>query len=300
MIGSGGFGDVYKAQLADGSVVAVKKLNQFTGQGDRELMAEMETIGKIKHRNLVPLLDYCKIGKERLLVYECMRHGSLETVLHRGEIFLDWTARKKIATGAARGLAFLHHSCIPHIIHRNMKSSNVLLDQDLIARVSDFGMVGLVSALDTRLGYVPPEYHYQSFQCTTEGDVYSYGVILLELLSGKRPIDPEEFGEDNNLVGWAKQLYRESRRAEIFDPNLITEKSDDVELFHYLRIASLCLDERPFERPTMIQVMTMLKELVQVDTENNSLDEFSLKETPMVEEESRGTEREIVELHSTL
>ncbi|CDY24190.1 BnaC01g37700D [Brassica napus] len=154
-------------------------------------------------------------------------------------------------------------------------------------------MVGLVSALDT-------QYHYQSFQCTTEGDVYSYGVILLELLSGKRPIDPEEFGEDNNLVGWAKQLYRENRRAEIFDPNLITEKSDDVELFHYLRIASLCLDERPFERPTMIQVMTMLKELVQVDTENNSLDEFSLKETPMVEEESRGTEREIVELHSTL
>ncbi|CAN6968423.1 unnamed protein product [Brassica oleracea var. botrytis] len=300
LVATNGFGDVYKAQLADGSVVAVKKLNQFTGQGDRELMAEMETIGKIKYRNLVPLLDYCKIGEERLLVYEYMRHGSLETVLHRGEIFLDWTARKKIATGAARGLAFLHHSCIPHIIHRNMKSSNVLLDQDLIARVSDFGMVGLVSALDTRLGYVPPEYHYQSFQCTTEGDVYSYGVILLELLSGKRPIDPEEFGEDNNLVGWAKQLYRESRRAEIFDPNLITEKSDDVELFHYLRIASLCLDERPFERPTMIQVMTMLKELVQVDTENNSLDEFSLKETPMVEEESRGTEREIVELHSTL
>ncbi|CDY24191.1 BnaC01g37710D [Brassica napus] len=99
LVATNGFGDVYKAQLADGSVVAVKKLNQFTGQGDRELMAEMETIGKIKYRNLVPLLDYCKIGEERLLVYEYMRHGSLETVLHRGEIFLDWTARKKIATG---------------------------------------------------------------------------------------------------------------------------------------------------------------------------------------------------------
>ncbi|ESQ48682.1 hypothetical protein EUTSA_v10019932mg [Eutrema salsugineum] len=296
MIGSGGFGDVYKAQLADGSVVAIKKLIQVTGQGDREFMAEMETVGKIKHRNLVPLLGYCKVGEERLLVYEYMKHGSLETVLHektkKGGIFLDWTARKKIATGAARGLAFLHHSCIPHIIHRDMKSSNVLLDQDFVARVSDFGMARLVSALDTHLsvstlagtpGYVPPEY-YQSFRCTTKGDVYSYGVILLELLSGKKPIDPEEFGEDNNLVGWAKQLYREKRGAEILDPDLITEKSGDVELFHYLKIAFQCLDDRPFKRPTMIQVMAMFKELVQVDTENDSLDEFSLKETPLVEE----------------
>ncbi|KAL0743754.1 hypothetical protein Bca4012_085267 [Brassica carinata] len=152
---------------------------------------------------------------------------------------------------------------------------------------------GLVSALDTHLsvstlagtpGYVPPEY-YQSFRCTTKGDVYSYGVILLELLSGKKPIDPEEFGEDNNLVGWAKQLYRESRGAEILDPDLITEKSCDVELFHYLKIASQCLDDRPFKRPTMIQVMAMFKEFVRVDTENDdSLDDFSLKETPLMEE----------------
>ncbi|KAL1204890.1 Receptor-like protein kinase BRI1-like 3 [Cardamine amara subsp. amara] len=296
MVGSGGFGEVYKAQLADGSVVAIKKLIQVTGQGDREFMAEMETIGKIKHRNLVPLLGYCKIGEERLLVYEYMKYGSLETVLHentkKGGIFLDWTARKKIAIGSARGLAFLHHSCIPHIIHRDMKSSNVLLDQDFVARVSDFGMARLVSALDTHLsvstlagtpGYVPPEY-YQSFRCTTKGDVYSYGVILLELLSGKKPIDPEEFGEDNNLVGWAKQLYREKRGAEILDPKLVTETSGDVELFHYLKIASQCLDDRPFRRPTMIQVIAMFKELVQVETENDSLDEFSLKETLLVEE----------------
>ncbi|EOA29754.1 hypothetical protein CARUB_v10012843mg [Capsella rubella] len=296
MIGSGGFGDVYKAQFTDGSVVAIKKLIQVTGQGDREFMAEMETIGKIKHRNLVPLLGYCKIGEERLLVYEYMKYGSLETVLHektkKGGIFLDWSARKKIAIGAARGLAFLHHSCIPHIIHRDMKSSNVLLDQDFVARVSDFGMARLVSALDTHLsvstlagtpGYVPPEY-YQSFRCTAKGDVYSYGVILLELLSGKKPIDLEEFGEDNNLVGWAKQLYREKRGAEILDPELVTDKSGDLELIHYLKIASQCLDDRPFKRPTMIQVMTMFKELVHVDTENDSLDEFSLKETPGVEE----------------
>ncbi|PON88860.1 Leucine-rich repeat receptor kinase [Trema orientale] len=290
LIGSGGFGEVYKAQLRDGCVVAIKKLIHVTGQGDREFMAEMETIGKIKHRNLVPLLGYCKIGEERLLVYEYMKWGSLEAVLHDkskgGCSRLGWAARKKIAIGSARGLAFLHHSCIPHIIHRDMKSSNVLLDESFEARVSDFGMARLVNALDTHLsvstlagtpGYVPPEY-YQSFRCTTKGDVYSYGVILLELLSGKRPIDPSEFGDDNNLVGWAKQLNREKRSNEILDPELMTEKSAESELCHYLKIAFECLDDRPLRRPTMIQVMTMFKEL-QVDSENDILDGFSLKET---------------------
>ncbi|XP_062079097.1 receptor-like protein kinase BRI1-like 3 [Humulus lupulus] len=294
LIGSGGFGEVYKAQLKDGSVVAIKKLIQVTGQGDREFMAEMETIGKIKHRNLVPLLGYCKIGEERLLVYEYMKWGSLECVLHEqpkggggGLTRLGWAARKKIAIGSARGLAFLHHSCIPHIIHRDMKSSNVLLDENFEARVSDFGMARLVNALDTHLsvstlagtpGYVPPEY-YQSFRCTTKGDVYSYGVILLELLSGKRPIDPSEFGDDNNLVGWAKQLHKEKRSTEILDPELLTESSGESELCHYLRIAFECLDDRPLRRPTMIQVMTMFKEL-QVDSESSDiLDGFSVKET---------------------
>ncbi|XWS27657.1 hypothetical protein CRYUN_Cryun25bG0000400 [Craigia yunnanensis] len=290
LIGSGGFGEVYKAQLRDGCVVAIKKLIHITGQGDREFMAEMETIGKIKHRNLVPLLGYCKVGEERLLVYEYMKWGSLESVLHdkaKGrESRLDWTARKKIAIGSARGLAFLHHSCIPHIIHRDMKSSNVLLDENFEARVSDFGMARLVNALDTHLsvstlagtpGYVPPEY-YQSFRCTTKGDVYSYGVILLELLSGKRPIDPSEFGDDNNLVGWAKLLHREKRIDEILDPELMSRKSGEAELHQYLRIAFECLDDRPFRRPTMIQVMAMFKEL-QVDSESDILDGFSLKDS---------------------
>lgn len=299
LIGSGGFGDVYKACLKDGCTVAIKKLVRVTGQGDREFTAEMETIGKIKHRNLVPLLGYCKIGEERLLVYEYMKWGSLETVLHdrkvKGGISkLDWAARRKIAIGSARGLAFLHHSCIPHIIHRDMKSSNVLLDENLEARVSDFGMARLMNALDTHLsvstlagtpGYVPPEY-YQSFRCTTKGDVYSYGVILLELLSGKRPIDPTEFG-DNNLVGWAKQLVKEKRASEIFDPELTGQKSGEAELYQYLKIACDCLDDRPLRRPTMIQVMAMFKEL-QIDSESDILDGFSLNDT--VIDESREKE----------
>ncbi|TKY49879.1 Receptor protein kinase BRI 3 [Spatholobus suberectus] len=249
----------------------------------------METIGKIKHRNLVQLLGYCKVGEERLLVYEFMKWGSLEAVLHEsargGGSKLDWAARKKIAIGSARGLAFLHHSCIPHIIHRDMKSSNILLDENFEARVSDFGMARLVNALDTHLtvstlagtpGYVPPEY-YQSFRCTAKGDVYSYGVILLELLSGKRPIDSSEFGDDTNLVGWSKKLYKEKRINEILDPDLVMQTSTESELLQYLRIAFECLDERPYRRPTMIQVMAMFKEL-QVDTDNDMLDSFSLRD----------------------
>ncbi|XP_057417234.1 systemin receptor SR160 [Lotus japonicus] len=271
LIGSGGFGDVYKAQLKDGSVVAIKKLIHVSGQGDREFTAEMETIGKIKHRNLVPLLGYCKVGEERLLVYEYMKYGSLEDVLHdpkKAGIKLNWNVRRKIAIGAARGLAFLHHNCIPHIIHRDMKSSNVLLDENLEARVSDFGMARMMSAMDTHLsvstlagtpGYVPPEY-YQSFRCSTKGDVYSYGVVLLELLTGRRPTDSADFG-DNNLVGWVKQ-HAKLKISDVFDPELMKEDPNlEIELLQHLKVACACLDDRPWRRPTMIQVMAMFKEI---------------------------------------
>ncbi|KAF3781984.1 Brassinosteroid LRR receptor kinase [Nymphaea thermarum] len=272
LVGSGGFGDVYKAQLKDGSIVAVKKLIHVSGQGDREFTAEMETIGRIKHRNLVPLLGYCKVGEERLLVYEYMKNGSLSDVLHnpkKGAAELDWTARRKIAAGSARGLAFLHHSCSPHIIHRDMKSSNVLLDDNLEARVADFGMARLVSVTETHLsvstlagtpGYVPPEY-YQSFRCSTKGDVYSFGVVLLELLTGRKPTDSSDFG-DNNLVGWVKQ-HAKLRIGDVFDPALGAKGKPEmeVELLQHLRIACQCLDDRPWRRPTMLQVVAMFKEL---------------------------------------
>ncbi|RWR95929.1 serine/threonine-protein kinase BRI1-like protein 2 [Cinnamomum micranthum f. kanehirae] len=287
LIGCGGFGEVFRATLKDGSSVAIKKLIRLSCQGDREFMAEMETLGKIKHRNLVPLLGYCKVGEERLLVYEFMRFGSLEDMLHckrkEGRI-LTWSERKKIARGAAKGLCFLHHNCIPHIIHRDMKSSNVLLDDEMEARVSDFGMARLISALDTHLsvstlagtpGYVPPEY-YQSFRCTAKGDVYSFGVVMLELLTGKRPTDKDDFG-DTNLVGWVKMKVREGSGKEVIDPEMLLkaaeggdggggegggEDEEEREMMRYLEITLQCVDDFPSRRPSMLQVVAMLRELV--------------------------------------
>ncbi|KAL8535889.1 hypothetical protein ACS0TY_011509 [Phlomoides rotata] len=290
MIGSGGFGEVFKATLKDGSSVAIKKLIRLSCQGDREFMAEMETLGKIKHKNLVPLLGYCKIGEERLLVYEFMEYGSLEEMLHgrskaKDRRILTWEERKKIGRGAAKGLCFLHHNCIPHIIHRDMKSSNVLLDNEMEARVSDFGMARLISALDTHLsvstlagtpGYVPPEY-YQSFRCTAKGDVYSFGVILLELLTGKRPTDKEDFG-DTNLVGWVKGKVREGKGMEVIDAELISvrkgtdeDEAEEVkEMIRYLEITLQCVDDFPSKRPNMLQVVAMLRELTSAAGSSNS------------------------------
>ncbi|CAN6311641.1 unnamed protein product [Urochloa humidicola] len=271
MVGSGGFGEVFKATLKDGSRVAIKKLIHLSYQGDREFTAEMETLGKIKHRNLVPLLGYCKIGEERLLVYEYMSHGSLEDALHGpGAMRLPWERRRRVARGAARGLCFLHHNCIPHIIHRDMKSSNVLLDGDMEARVADFGMARLISALDTHLsvstlagtpGYVPLEY-YQSFRCTAKGDVYSLGVVFLELLTGRRPTDKEDFG-DTNLVGWVKMKVREGAGKEVVDPELVAAavEGEEREMVRFLELALQCVDDFPSKRPNMLQVVTMLREL---------------------------------------
>ncbi|KAF8689320.1 hypothetical protein HU200_042117 [Digitaria exilis] len=270
LVGSGGFGEVFKATLKDGSCVAIKKLIHLSYQGDREFTAEMETLGKIKHRNLVPLLGYCKIGEERLLVYEYMTHGSLEDALHGRAIRLPWERRRRVARGAARGLCFLHHNCIPHIIHRDMKSSNVLLDGDMEARVADFGMARLISALDTHLsvstlagtpGYVPPEY-YQSFRCTAKGDVYSLGVVFLELLTGRRPTDKEDFG-DTNLVGWVKMKVREGAAKEVVDPELVAAAADgdEREMARFLELALQCVDDFPSKRPNMLQVVATLKEL---------------------------------------
>ncbi|CAM6055754.1 unnamed protein product [Sphagnum tenellum] len=271
IVGDGGFGTVYKAILPDGKTVAIKKLGAARTQGNREFLAEMETLGKVKHRNLVPLLGYCSFGEEKLLVYEYMVNGSLDLWLrNRADAVevLDWNKRFKIAMGSARGLNFLHHGFIPHIIHRDVKTSNILLDADFEPRVADFGLARLISAYETHVstdiagtfGYIPPEYG-QSWRSTTRGDVYSYGVILLELLTGKEPTGVEfKEMEGGNLVGWVRQMIKQGAAQDVPDPT-VSNGSCKMSMLKVLHIANLCTAEDPLMRPTMLQVVKYLKDV---------------------------------------
>jgi Leucine-rich repeat (LRR) protein len=270
IIGDGGFGTVYKAVLPDGRTVAIKKLGASTTQGTREFLAEMETLGKVKHQNLVPLLGYCSFGEEKLLVYEYMKNGSLDLWLrNRADALevLDWSKRFKIAMGSARGLAFLHHGFIPHIIHRDIKASNILLDEDFEPRVADFGLARLISAYETHVstdiagtfGYIPPEYGH-CWRSTTRGDVYSYGVILLELLTGKEPTGKEyENTQGGNLVGCVRQMIRQGASADALDP-VISNGPWKSKMLTVLHIANMCTADDPVKRPTMQEVVKMLKD----------------------------------------
>ncbi|PON50816.1 Mitogen-activated protein kinase kinase kinase [Parasponia andersonii] len=269
IIGDGGFGTVYKATLPDGKIVAVKKLSEAKTQGEREFIAEMETLGKVKHQNLVPLLGYCSIGEEKLLVYEYMVNGSLDLWLRNrtGALeVLNWDKRFKIASGAACGLDFLHHDLVPHIIHRDIKASNILLNEDFEPKVADFGLARLISACETHVttevagtfGYIPPEYG-QSGKSTTRGDVYSFGVILLELVTGKEPTGPDfKEIEGGNLVGWVLQKFQKGQSADVLDPVILNADSEKM-MLQVLWIARECLSEEPAKRPTMRQVWKFLK-----------------------------------------
>ncbi|KAL2632593.1 hypothetical protein R1flu_004072 [Riccia fluitans] len=282
IIGNGGFGVVYKAKLEDGSVVAIKKLTHAGAQGEREFAAEMLTLGNIRHPNLVPLLGYCASETEKVLVFNLMSNGSLEDWLHErpgGREVLNWSRRVKIAAGAARGLAFLHHNCAPVIIHRDMKGSNILLDDDFNACVTDFGLARRMYEQDTHvstivagtLGYVPPEYS-QTWRSTTKGDVYSFGVVLLELVTGRRPMGIEydnETGETytgGNLVEYVRILLSKGRHEEAYDP-IIKNFGASGELFQFVKLAVVCTEEIPSNRPAMSDVT---KALDQIQTSNNS------------------------------
>lgn len=268
IVGCGGFGLVYKATLADGTNLAVKKLSGDMGLMEREFKAEVEALSTAQHKNLVSLQGYCVHEGFRLLIYSFMKNGSLDYWLHEktdGASQLDWPTRLQIARGASCGLAYMHLICEPHIVHRDIKSSNILLDDNFEAHVADFGLSRLILPYHTHvttelvgtLGYIPPEYG-QAWIATLRGDMYSFGVVMLELLTGKRPVEIFKPKVSRELVVWVQQLRSEGRQEEIFDP-VLRDKGFEEEMLQVLDMACMCVNRNPFKRPTIREVVDRLK-----------------------------------------
>lgn len=268
-LGEGGFGSVYCGHLRDGSQIAVKRLKVWSNKAEMEFAVEVEVLARIRHKNLLNLRGYCAEGKERLIVYDYMPNLSLTSHLHgqhAREGLLGWGRRMNIAIGSAEGIAYLHHQAMPHIIHRDVKASNVLLDSEFQARVSDFGFAKLIpdgaTHVTTRvkgtLGYLAPEYAMLG-KASESCDVYSFGILLLELATGKRPIEKLSLTVKRPITDWALPLARERRFKEMADPKL---KGDFVEseLRRMVLVGLICAQSKPEKRPTMLDVINLLKE----------------------------------------
>ncbi|GAB4831317.1 hypothetical protein Ancab_005328 [Ancistrocladus abbreviatus] len=291
VIGSGASGKVYKVVLSNGEAVAVKRLwgpsNKAAEKGDDVEMghhnqvqddgfeAEVETLGRIRHKNIVRLWCCCVTKDCKLLVYEYMPNGSLGDLLHSSKgSLLDWPMRYRIALDAAEGLSYLHHDCVPPIVHRDVKSNNILLDADFGARVADFGVAKVVDAtgkgtksmsvIAGSCGYIAPEYAY-TLRVNEKSDIYSFGVVILELVTGKRPVD-HEYGE-KDLVKWACSTIDQKGVDHIIDIRLDTFFKEEI--CKVLNIGLLCTSPLPINRPSMRRVVKMLQE---VGVENPSKD----------------------------
>lgn len=289
VLGEGGFGSVFKgwidentlvaAKPGTGIVIAVKRLNQESFQGHREWLAEVNYLGQFSHPHLVRLIGYCLEDEHRLLVYEFMPRGSLENHLfRRGSYFqpLSWSLRLKVALDAAKGLAFLH-SDENKVIYRDFKTSNILLDSDYNAKLSDFGLAkdgptGDKSHVSTRVmgtyGYAAPEY-LATGHLTTKSDVYSFGVVLLEMLSGKRAVDKNRPSGQHSLVEWAKPYLANKRKVfSVLDSRLEGQYSSD-ESYRVATLALRCLSTESRYRPNMDEVVRILEQLKVPDVNVN-------------------------------
>lgn len=276
IIATGRTGTMYKASLTDGTFLAVKRLHD-SQHTESQFVAEMETLGSVRNRNLVPLLGFCVAKKERLLVYKYMPKGSLYDSLHPPEgqeRVMEWPIRLKISVGAAKGLAWLHHSCNPRILHRNISSKCILLDDDYEPKISDFGLARLMNPIDTHLstfvngefgdlGYVAPEYA-RTLVATPKGDVYSFGTVLLEVVTGERPTHvskaPENF--KGSLVEYITYLSNASLLQNAVDVSLIG-KGYDSELLQVMKVACACVQPVAKERPTMFEVYQLLRAIAE-------------------------------------
>ncbi|XP_009405967.2 probable receptor-like serine/threonine-protein kinase At4g34500 [Musa acuminata AAA Group] len=268
VIGEGGYGIVYRGVFPDFSVAAVKNLLDNKGQAEKEFKVEVEAIGKVRHKNLVGLIGYCAEGVKRMIVYEYIDNGTLEQWLH-GDVGpvspLTWDIRMKIAIGTAKGIAYLHEGLEPKVVHRDIKSSNILLDKQWNPKVSDFGLAKVLgsgsSFVTTRVmgtfGYVAPEY-----ACTgllnESNDVYSFGVLLMEIISGRSPVDYSRPVGEVNMVEWFKRTVQSKREEEVVDP-LIEVKPSPRALKRVLLVCLRCIDMDAQKRPKMGQIVHMLE-----------------------------------------
>ncbi|GAA0140677.1 hypothetical protein LIER_01983 [Lithospermum erythrorhizon] len=287
ILGEGGFGKVFKGVLKDGTLVAIKRLTSGGQQGNKEFLVEVEMLSRLHHRNLVKLVGYYsnRDCSQNLLCYELVPNGTLEAWLHAFErtIFsgplgvddpLDWDTRMKIALDAARGLAYLHEDSQPCVIHRDFKASNILLENNFNAKVADFGLAkqapeGRTNYLSTRVmgtfGYVAPEYAMTG-HLLVKSDVYSYGVVLLELLTGRKPVDMSQPSGQENLVTWARPIIRDKDRLEELADARLEGRYPKEDFIRVCTIAAACVAPEASQRPTMGEVVQSLK-MVQRTTE---------------------------------
>ncbi|XP_071726335.1 probable serine/threonine-protein kinase PBL21 [Rutidosis leptorrhynchoides] len=272
LIGEGGFGSVFKGRLESGKLVAVKKLNPNGLQGNQEFIVEVLMLSLLRHSNLVTLTGYCADGDQRLLVYDYMPLGSLENHLFDLGPYqepLDWRTRLKIAVGAARGLEYLHCKADPPVIYRDLKSSNILLDNDYNPKLSDFGLaklgpVGDKTHVSTRVmgtyGYCAPDYA-MSGKLTIKSDIYSFGVVLLELISGRKAINMTKKPEEQNLVSWSRPFLRDRKKfVELADP-LLQDRFPSRCMHHMVAIIAMCLQEQAKFRPLIGDIVVALEYL---------------------------------------
>ncbi|OIT19583.1 PREDICTED: serine/threonine-protein kinase CDL1-like [Nicotiana attenuata] len=268
LIGEGGFGRVFKGTLQGGQVVAVKQLDRSGTQGNQEFLVELSKLTLLKHPNLVNLIGYCADGDQRILVFEYLPMGCVEDHLHDlkdGKKPLDWLSRMKIALGAANGLEYLHEKANPPIIYRDLKPSNILLDQDFNPKLSDYGIAKLagggsktnMSPMMVGNGYCAPEFE-RSGELSMKSDVYCFGVVLLELITGRRVVDTSRPADEQNLVAWAQPFFRDPKRfPELADPRL-GKKFPVKSLNQAVGVAAMCLQDEPMVRPLIGDVVAAL------------------------------------------
>ncbi|CAN1263266.1 Probable LRR receptor-like serine/threonine-protein kinase At1g56130 [Linum perenne] len=271
-LGEGGFGPVYLGKLDDGRVIAVKQLSVQSHQGKSQFIAEIATISAVQHRNLVKLYGCCIEGENRLLVYEYLENKSLDKALfEESSLNLDWPTRYDICLGIARGLAYLHEESRLRIVHRDVKASNILLDSELVPKISDFGLAKLYDDKKTHIstrvagtiGYLAPEYAMRG-HLTEKADVFAFGVVALEIVSGRPNSDTTLDEEKMYLLEWAWHLHENNREVELADSRL--PEYDEDELKRFVGIALLCTQASPSLRPSMSRVVAMLSGDVEVGT----------------------------------